>query len=459
MQNASQEANATQSKAAPAVDPVDEMPAPPRLAALGLQHVLVMYAGAITVPLIVGGALGLSKQDIATLINADLLCCGIISIIQSLGIGNKIGIRLPVMMGVSYAGFAPMIAIGLTPDVGMTGLYGAIIAAGVICYLATPLIARTLVLFPPVVTGTTLVSLGVGLLGVATTWIGGGFGSSEFGRPLYLLIGAFVVLSILLIARFARGFLANISVLVGIVLGYAVAYLLGLVDFSGVSEAPLIGFVQPFHFGLPTFHVIPILTMTLVVLIAMVESIGLFFSLGEILERDLTRDQFRRGLRADALGAVIGGIFNAFPYTSYAQNIGLVGITGARSRFICVAGGVILIVLGFFPKVASVVASVPSFVLGGAALVMFGLVACSGIRILSRVDWQGNRYNAFIVAISMGLGMMPNMSAKIFHQLPSSLEPLLGSGVILTAVSAVVLNIVFNGTRPAASRAPAVHSI
>ncbi|MFE0018644.1 nucleobase:cation symporter-2 family protein [Mesorhizobium sp. NPDC059054] len=440
------------------VDPVDEIPPLSQLATLGLQHVLVMYAGAITVPLIVGGALGLSKQDISTLINADLLCCGIISIIQSLGVGRSIGIRLPIMMGVSYAGFAPMIAIGLTPDVGMTGLYGSIIAAGAICYVATPLIVRALVLFPPVVTGTTLVSLGVGLLGIATTWIGGGFGRPDFGRPLYLLIGALVVLSILLVARFARGFFANISVLVGIVLGSALAYFLGLMDFAGVREAPMVGVVRPFHFGLPTFHLIPVLTMTLVVLIAIVESIGLFFSMGEILQRDLTRDQFRRGLRADALGALIGGVFNAFPYTSYAQNIGLVGITGARSRFICVAGGGILIVLAFFPKVASVVASVPNFVLGGAALVMFGLIACSGIRILSRVDWQGNRNNGFVAAISLGLGMMPNMSAKIFHQLPASLEPFLGSGVILTAVSAVILNVVFNGIGPDASRASAVHS-
>ncbi|MGI6853803.1 nucleobase:cation symporter-2 family protein [Mesorhizobium sp. 1B3] len=457
MRNAKQIAVSSDRPTDPVADPVEEIPPASRLVTLGLQHVLVMYAGAITVPLIVGGAIGLSKEDIAILINADLLCCGIISIIQSLGIGRTIGIRLPIMMGVSYAGFAPMIAIGLTPDVGMTGLYGSIIAAGIICYLATPLIARALVLFPPVVTGSTLVSLGIGLLGVATTWIGGGFGNPDFGKPIYLFLGAVVILSILLVARFARGFVANISVLVGIILGTAIAYFVGLVDFSGVADAPMIGFVKPFHFGLPTFHLIPILSMTLVVLIAMIESIGLFFSMGEILERDLTRDQFRRGLRADALGAVIGGIFNAFPYTSYAQNIGLVGITGARSRYICVAGGIMLIALAFFPKVASVVASVPNFVLGGAALVMFGLIACSGIRILARVDWQGNRYNGFVAAISLGLGMMPNMSASIFNKLPTSLEPLLGSGVILTVVSAVILNAMFNGIRPDTNRAPAVH--
>ena len=439
-------------------DPVDLLPPLPRVTALGLQHVLVMYAGAITVPLILAGALGLSKEDTALLINADLLCCGIVSILQAMGIGKWIGIRLPIMMGVSYAGIAPMIAIGLTPNVGLPGLYGSIITAGVICLLATPLIVRALVLFPPIVTGTTLVSLGVGLFGVSTTWLGGGFGAEDFGRPLYLGIGALVIVTILLVARFAKGFLANVSVLVGIVVGFVVAWSLGLVSFAGVSEAPAIGAIMPFHFGLPTLHIIPILTMTLIVLITMVESIGLFFSMGEILERDLTRDQFRRGLRADAMGAVVGGIFNAFPYTSYAQNIGLVGITGAKSRFICIAGGVILILLAFLPKVASIVASIPSFVLGGAALVMFGLITCSGIRILSRVNWHGNRHNGFIAAVSLGLGMMPTMSTTIFGQLPEVLTPILGSGVMLAVLSAVVLNVFFNGIRAGADRAPAVQS-
>lgn len=440
-------------------DPVNIMPPIPKVAALGLQHVLVMYAGAITIPLIVGGALGLSRVDIAILINADLLCCGIVSIIQAYGLGPKIGIKLPIMMGVSYAGIAPMISIGLNPEYGLTGLYGSIIAAGAICFVLTPWVVRSLVLFPPIVTGTTLVTLGIGLLGVSTTWIGGGFGSTNFGAPVYLAIAALVIISILLIVRLTSGFLQNISVLVGLVIGMIVAWSMGFVEFTGLAEQPYIDVVRPFHFGWPTFHIIPILTMTLIVLITMVESIGLFFSMGEILERDLTANQFKRGLRADALGAVIGGIFNTFPYTSYAQNVGLVGLTGARSRFICVAGGLILIALAFLPKVAGIVASIPSFVLGGAALAMFGLITASGVRILSRVDWRNNRYNSFIFAISIGLGMMPTMSQQIFSQLPAVLAPLVGSGIILTVVSAIILNVLLNGLKVEEGRAPVVHAV
>ncbi len=437
-------------------DPINLMPPLPKVAALGLQHVMVMYAGAITIPLIVGGALGLAKADIAMLINADLLCCGIVSIIQAFGLGPSIGIRLPIMMGVSYAGIAPMISIGLTPEYGLTGLYGSIIAAGVICFLLTPFVVRSLVLFPPIVTGTTLVTLGVGLLGVSTTWIGGGFGDPNFGAPTHLAIAALVIITILAIVRFATGFMQNVSVLAGLLVGMIVAWSLGYVQFSGLAEQPYVDVVRPFHFGWPTFHIIPILTMTLIVLITMVESIGLFFSMGEILEKDLTAEQFKRGLRADALGAVIGGIFNTFPYTSYAQNVGLVGLTGARSRYICVSAGVFLIGLAFLPKVAGIVASIPQFVLGGAALAMFGLITASGVRILSRVDWRNNRYNSFIFAISLGLGMMPTMSRDIFSQLPASLAPLVGSGIILTVISAIILNAVLNGLSVTEDCAPVV---
>ncbi len=430
-----------------AVDEVNTCPPIGRTATLGLQHVLVMYAGAVTVPLIVGGALKLSPEHLAVLINADLLCCGLVSLLQALGIGRWIGIRLPVMMGVSYAGIAPMIAIGLNPEMGLTGLYGAIIAAGLICFLLMPLIIKALPLFPPLVTGTTLLSLGTGLLGVAIAWAGGGYNAPDFGNPFYISIAALVLIVTLLVARFARGFFSSLAVLAGIVAGMLVAILFGKVSLSGIDTVPMVEMVRPFQFGMPTFDPVAIFTMTLVVLITMVESIGLFFSLGEILNHKITREEFTRGLRADALGATIGGIFNAFPYTSYAQNIGLVGITGVRSRYVCAAGGVILILLGLLPKLAHIIATIPQYVLGGAAIAMFGMVAASGVRILQGVDFRHNRHNTLIMAISLGIGMIPTMSPNFFSAFPSYLAPFLQSGVLLTVVTAVVLNVIFNGVR------------
>lgn len=429
------------------IDEINVCPPLGRTAALGLQHLLVMYAGAVTVPLIVGGALKLPSEQIAMLINADLLCCGLISILQSLGIGKWIGIRLPVMMGVSYAGIAPMIAIAFSPGLGLPGLYGAIIGAGLLCLLLVPLIIRALPLFPPLVTGATLLALGTSLLGVAITWAGGGYGVDDFGHPFYIGVAALVLVVTLLVARFGRGFLGNIAILIGIAAGTLVAFLFGDVHFSGIEATPWVAMVKPFQFGMPTFDPVAIITMALVVVITMVESIGLFFSLGEILGRKISREEFTRGLRADALGATIGGVFNTFPYTSYAQNIGLVGITGVRSRYVCVAAGIFLIMLGLLPRLAHIVASIPHYVLGGAAIAMFGMVAGSGVRILQSVDFRHNRHNTLILAISLGIGMIPTMSPKFFDAFPHFMTPLLHSGVLLTVITAMILNVLFNGTR------------
>jgi len=234
-------------------------------------------------------------------------------------------------------------------------------------------------------------------------------------------------------------------VLMGIIIGYIIAVFMGKVNFSGLDEAPWLGLVHPFQFGLPVFNVWAIITMSLVMIVIMIESIGMFLALGEITEHPVTQIDLTRGLRMDGLATLIGGIFNAFPYSSYSQNVGLVQITGVRSRWVCAAAGAILLLFGLFPKMAHVAASVPQFVLGGAGIVMFGMVAATGIKILSKVDFEKNRYNLFIVAISIGMGMIPLGASKFFDQMPKALAPLLHSGILLTSLAAVLLNAYFNG--------------
>ncbi len=204
---------------------------------------------------------------------------------------------------------------------------------------------------------------------------------------------------------------------------------------------------MPFHFGMPRFDPIAIATMTLVMLVTFIESTGMFLAVGDIVGRPVDQKTLVRGLRVDGLGTVIGGIFNTFPYTSFSQNVGLVGVTGVKSRWVCATGGLILIVLGLFPKVAHVVASVPQFVLGGAGIVMFGMVTATGIKILSKVDLSKNRYNLYIIAISIGVGMIPVASDKFFMKLPHAFAPFFHSGILLASISAVLLNAHFNGLR------------
>jgi len=435
-----------------AVNPVDEVLPAPKLAALGLQHVLVMYAGAVAVPLIIGRALQLTPEQVAFLINADLFACGIVTLIQAFGIPG-VGIRLPVMMGVTFASVSPMLAMiaagkaaGAPSSTTLNVIYGSVIAAGVFGFLISPFISRLLRFFPPVVTGTIILVIGISLMRVGINWAAGGVPSMpNYGDPLHLGVAFFVLLVILAITKFGKGFWANIAVLLGIVIGAVAAILLGKMSFAKVAAAPWVGVVLPFQFGMPIFDIVSIITMCLVMIVVMIESTGMFLALGEMTGHKVTRDDLTRGLRADGLGTVIGGVFNTFPYTSFSQNVGLVGVTGIRSRYVCVMGGAILLVLGLTPKLAALVEAVPTFVLGGAGIVMFGMVAATGIRILSNVDYTTKRQNLFIVAISVGAGMIPLVSDKFFQFMPSALAPLLHSGILLAAIAAFLLNLYYNG--------------
>src|SRR5512137_346362 len=218
-------------------------------------------------------------------------------------------------------------------------------------------------------------------------------------------------------------------------------------NFDKVAKANWFDVVTPFAFGAPTFDIVMILTMALVMIVVMIESTGMFLALSDITDKAIGQPELAAGLRTDGLGTLIGGIFNTFPHTSFSQNVGLVGVTGVKSRWVCVAGGVIMIVLGMLPKMAAFVEAIPQYVLGGAGLVMFGMVAATGIRILSTVDYKGNRNNLYIVALSIGFGLVPLVAPRWSQQMASSLHPLLDSGILLTAVAAVLLNMFFNGTK------------
>jgi NCS2 family nucleobase:cation symporter-2 len=482
--------------------PVDEVLAPPKLFTLGLQHVLVMYAGAVAVPLIIGRALKLDPADVAFLISADLFVCGIVTLIQSMGATQWFGIKLPVMMGVTFAAVGPMVAMANTnggPE-GARAIFGAIIAAGVISIIIAPFVSRMLRFFPPVVTGTIILVIGASLMRIGINWIFGNpvgptapsiidpahaewlkavtegaaagtiTGLPEVPAKLALAatqpnpayaplgniaISAVVLISILLIAKFGRGFVANISVLLGIIIGAALAVALGKMGFDKVADASWFGLILPFHFGMPTFDLVMILTMTLVMIVVMIESTGMFLALGDMTGKPVTQPMLSAGLRTDGLGTLIGGIFNTFPYTSFSQNVGLVGVTGIKSRFVCVAGGLILIVLGLVPKMGALVESVPTIVLGGAGLVMFGMVAATGIRILAAVDFARNRNNLFIVAVSVGMGMIPLVAPNFKQWMPHEIHPLIESGILLASVTAVLLNAFFNGASGSVDEAKA----
>jgi len=438
--------------------PADENLSLPKLFTLGIQHVLVMYAGAVAVPLIIGRALKLQPEEVAFLISADLFACGLATLVQSIGFPG-VGIRLPVMMGVTFASVGPMLSMAASPDVGLLGIYGSVISAGAFALLVAPFMSRLLPLFPPVVTGTIILVIGISLMRVGINWAGGGlptltrvvdgvpgaFPNPGYGQLQGLAIALFVLIVILALIRWGSGFVANVAVLLGIVAGAILATLLGVMHFEKVASASWIDVVSPLHFGMPKFSIVPIVTMCIVMIVVMIESLGMFLALGEMTGTKIDEEALTRGLRADGVGTMLGGFFNTFPYTSFSQNVGLVGVTGVRSRSVTAAGGVILLGLGLLPKIAALVEAVPQVVLGGAGLVMFGMVAATGARILTNVDFRTNRFNLFVVAISVGFGMIPLMAPNFFKNLPDELHPLLESGILLCAIVSVVLNQFFNG--------------
>jgi uric acid transporter len=440
------------------VHPVDRVLPVPKLVTLGLQHVLVMYAGAVAVPLILGRALKLPPEDVAFLISADLFACGLATLIQCIGFPG-VGIRLPVMMGVTFASVGPMLSMAAAPDVGLLGIYGSVISAGIFAILFAPFMGRLLPLFPPVVTGTIILVIGISLMRVGINWAGGGlptltkvvdgvagaFPNPAYGQLQGLGIALFVLLVILGLIRYFSGFIANVAVLLGIVAGAILAALLGVMHFEKVMAAPWVDVVAPLRFGVPKFQLIPIVTMCIVMVVVMIESTGMFLALGEMTGRKVDQAAITRGLRADGVGTILGGIFNTFPYTSFSQNVGLVGVTGVRSRWVTATGGAIMLILGLVPKLSALVEAVPVVVLGGAGVVMFGMVAATGARILTGVDFKTNRFNLFVVAIAVGFGMIPLVAQNFFRYTPDVLHPLLESGILLAAIVAVLLNLFFNG--------------
>lgn len=413
---------------------------PFKIASLGMQHMLAMYAGAIIVPLIVGGGLGLNQKELTYLVSIDLLMCGVATILQALS-NRFFGIGLPVVLGCTFTAVGPMIAIG--KQYGVSSIYGAIIAAGLFVVIFAKLFGKLVKLFPPVVTGSVVTVIGVTLVPAAINDMAGGVGSKDFGSLENLALAFGVLLFIIVMYRFFDGFIRSISILLGLLFGTIVAAFMGKVSLQAVGEADWFHGIQPFYFGTPTFELTPIITMVLVACVGIVEATGVYFALSDICNKKIGEKELTKGYRAEGLAMVLGGIFNAFPYTTYSQNVGLVQLTGVRNRVIIYTCGGMLIVLGFIPKIAAITTIIPKSVLGGAMLAMFGMVMAYGIKMLSSVDF-GKQENLLIVACSVGIGLGVTVVPTLFSQLPESIRILTDNGIVLGSASAVLLNIVFN---------------
>ncbi len=415
-----------------------------KAAILGLQHLLAMYAGAVAVPLLIGMGLGFDEAQMTYLISIDIFMCGVATLLQ-LTVTKFFGIGLPVVLGCAIQAVSPLIIIGSKNGVG--AIYGSIIAAGIYVVLIAGLFSKVKVLFPPIVTGTVITVIGLTLIPVAITKMGGGDASAKtFGDPASLIQAAVTILLILGLQAFAKGFLRSISVLIGLVGGTILACLMGNVSFSAISHAPIFHVPQPFYFGMPKFDVWSILLMIIISTISMVESTGVYFALGDITGKNIGEEELKRGYRAEGLAVILGGIFNTFPYTGFSQNVGLVQLSGIKSTRPIYFSAFFLIILGLFPKVGAVAQIIPEPVLGGGMLVMFGMVAVQGMRMLSKVNFEDDK-NLLIVALSIGLGLGFNSLPTLFQHLPQTVQMFTGNGIVMSSITAIILNLLFHGLK------------
>lgn len=408
---------------------------------LSVQHLLAMYAGAILVPIIVGTSLKFSAEEIAYLVTVDIFMCGVATFLQA----NRVtGTGLPIVLGCTFTAVAPMILIGQTK--GLDVLYGSLLISGILVVLIAPFFSYLVKFFPPVVTGSVVTIIGINLMPVAMNYLAGGEGAKNYGDTKNLILGGVTLLIILILQRFTKGFLKSIAILIGLAIGTALAGIFGMVDIKQVGDAHWFGFPVPFRFSGFGFDVSSILVFFIVAVVSLIESTGVYHALSEITGRKLERKDFRKGYTAEGLAIILGSIFNAFPYTAYSQNVGLVSLSGAKKNNVIYGMVILLLICGCIPKLGALANIIPLPVLGGAMIAMFGMVMAYGVSILGNINFQ-NQNNLLIIAISVGLGAGISAVPQAFKGLGEQFAWLTQNGIVLGAISAIILNFFFNGIK------------
>ncbi len=418
----------------------------------GAQHVLTMYGGIIAPPLIVGAAAGVEPAQLALLVTSCLFVGGLATILQSVGV-PWFGSQLPLVQGTSFASVASLVAIA-TQGGGMPAVFGSVMASAFIGLLITPFFAQVIRFFPPVVTGVVITTIGLSLMPVAANWaMGGNAKAPDYGSMANIGLAGFTLLVVLILSRANHPAISRLSILFAIIVGTVFATIVGMATWDNVGTGAIAAFPTPFAFGWPTFPLAGVVSMFIVVLVIMTETTADILAVAEIVETPVDRKRIGDGLRADMGASVIAPIFNGFTQSAFAQNVGLVAITGVKSRFVVTAGGGILVILGLLPVLGRVVAAIPLPVLGGAGIVLFGTVAASGIRTLARVNYKGNM-NLIIVSASIGAGLLPVVKTDFYDAFPKWFGTIFHSGITSAALVAVLLNIFFNHIKFARQKGP-----
>lgn len=415
---------------------VDDNPSLVKKVLFGIQHIFAAFGGIIVVPLVIAGALGFDAKTTTTLISATILASGLATIIQAKGVG-KVGSRVACIMGTDFTFVSPSISVGSV--LGLPGIIGATILGALLEIILSFFIKPLMKFFPPLVTGTVVCLIGLTLLPVAIDWAAGGSGAADYGDLKNIGVATFVLVVTLILNRSKKGIISSASILIGMIIGYIVCIPLGMVDFNEVKEASWISIPRIFEYGV-TFDFKALIAFLPAYFVTTIETVGCLKAVGESSNIEMKEDKIGAGVLADGVGSIIGGVVGSFPNTSFSQNVGVISLTKVASKYVAVMAGIILVILGFLPKVAAIVTQIPQPVLGGVGIVMFGTVAATGIKTLSKVKLTER--NLLIIAISIGLGLGVTFRPDFIAKLPESIKMVFSSGISLGTIAALVLNLV-----------------
>jgi len=415
---------------------VDDNPSIGEKILFGIQHIFAAFGGIIVVPLVVSSSLGFDAKTSTALISASILAAGIATIIQAKGVG-PVGSKVACIMGTDFTFVSPSITVGSV--LGLPGIIGATILGGIFEVILSYFIRPLMKLFPPIVTGTVVCLIGLTLLPVSIDWAAGGSGAYDYGSVKNISISMVVLFGTLLLNRYGKGMLSSASILIGMILGYIVCIPLGLVDFTSVKEASWISMPKIFEYGV-TFDFKALIAFIPAYFVTAIETVGCLKAIGEVSDVEMSNKRIGQGVLADGIGSMIGGFVGTLPNTTFSQNVGLIPLTKVASRYVAVMAGIILVLLGFLPKIAAIVNSIPQPVLGGVGIVMFGTVAAAGIKTLSKV--KINERNLLIIATSIGLGLGVTFRPEFISQLPEGLKMIFASGISTGTITALILNII-----------------
>ncbi|WP_221625827.1 nucleobase:cation symporter-2 family protein [Rothia nasimurium] len=403
---------------------------------LALQHILAAFAGIIAVPLVVCTALGFNVAQTSLMVSASIFVAGLTTFIQSRGIG-PVGARVPGMMGTDFTFVNPTIAVG--SQFGMAGIVAATISASLVEIVLSRFIKPLMRFFPPLITGTVVALIGITLLPVSMDWAAGGAGSEDYGSLQNLTIAFGVMALTLAIAHFGRGILRAAAVFIGMVVGYLVCIPLGLVDLSVVSDAAWFALPNIFAYGLH-FDLASTLAFVPAYIVSTIGTVGIMMAIGQASGATLDSKRVSNGVLADGVGSALAGAFGAGPNTAFSQNVGLITLTKVASRRVMITAGIILAILGVFPKLSALISVMPQPVLGGAGVIMFGLVAAQGIKTLTTIE-LGDR-ELLIVSVAFALGIGVTVRPDMLANLPTALQMILSSGISTGTLAALLLNII-----------------